>query len=73
MDRAAAQAEAVSTAEELGLEVLRRYWGVLYQIGHDEERGWWAARRGRVGVLLTAASPEELSAAMAADYGRAGQ
>lgn len=37
-------------------------------IGHDDERGWWAARRDQVGALITAADPEELWSAIHADY-----
>jgi len=71
MDEAAPQTAAVRTADDDALEALRLDWGGFYMIGHDEERGWWAARHGRPGVLITAAGPDELRAAMTADYGPA--
>ena len=37
-------------------------------IGRDE-RGWWAARRDRIGGYFTARGPDELRAAIRADYG----
>ena len=62
------QAAAVRTAEGNALRALQLGWGAFYMIGHDDERGWWAARRGRVGKLIRADTPEELRAAMAEDY-----
>ena len=50
------------------LEELRWHWGDAYLIGHDDERGWWAARRDQIGVFITAAGPEELWSAIHADY-----
>jgi hypothetical protein len=40
-----------------GLEIHR---GEAYIIGHDEKRGWWAARRDRIGRFFTAPGPDEL-------------
>ena len=37
-------------------------------IGCDDEHGWWASRRDQVGGLLTEAGPDELRAAIIADY-----
>jgi hypothetical protein len=60
---------AATIFEQQALEVLRDAWGVYYQIGCDEERGWWASRHGCIGHRLTGDSPEELRAAMIEDYG----
>jgi hypothetical protein len=50
------------------LEAIRFGWGEAYLIGHDDERGYWAARRDRIGGLLTAADPDELRQAIIEDY-----
>jgi hypothetical protein len=50
------------------LEALRFGWGDAYLIDFDVERGYWAARRDRIGSLLTAASPDELRQAITEDY-----
>ena len=50
------------------LEALRFGWGDAYEIGHDDERGYWAARRDRIGGLLTADTPDELRQAITEDY-----
>lgn len=57
-----------SAVNEDVLEVLRFGWGDAYLIGHDDERGYWAARRDRIGGLLTASDPEELRNAINEDY-----
>ena len=31
------------------LEAIRFGWGDAYVIGYDDERGYWAARRDRIG------------------------
>ena len=54
--------------DEAALETLRWNWGEAYFIGHDDENGWWAARRDRIGGLLTGADPAELEQAISADY-----
>jgi hypothetical protein len=41
--------------------------GDAYLIGHDE-RGYWAARRDRIGRLLMAADADELRRAISEDY-----
>jgi hypothetical protein len=46
--------------DEAALEALRWDWDTAYLIGHDDKRGWWAARRDRIGGLLTAGSPDAL-------------
>jgi hypothetical protein len=55
--------------DEQALEALRLGWGEAYEIGYDDERGWWAARRDRIGGLFTAADPEALRDYVREDYG----
>jgi hypothetical protein len=63
------QAEAGRPArEEEALDALRFGWGDAYMIGHDDERGWWAARRDKIGDLLTADAPDALRDAISDDY-----
>jgi hypothetical protein len=50
------------------LVALRLDWGWAYQVGRDDEHGWWAARHGQVGQLLKADGPDELRAGIAGDY-----
>ena len=50
------------------LEAIRFGWDTAYLIGHDDERGYWAARRDRIGGLLTADTPDELRQAITEDY-----
>jgi len=64
MDEAAPQA-----AGEQELAALQFNWGEAYLIGCDDEHGWWASRRDQIGGLLTEAGPDELRAAIIADYG----
>ena len=64
MSEAAPQAAVIRTAENDALEALRLDWGAYYQIGYDDAHGWWAARDGKIGNLLTAHGPDELRAAM---------
>lgn len=54
--------------EAEALEAIRFGWGDAYLVGHDDERGWWAARRDRIGGLLTEATPDELRQAITEDY-----
>jgi hypothetical protein len=54
--------------EEEALEAIRFGWGDAYLIGHDDDRGYWAARRDRIGSLLTALTPDELRQAITEDY-----
>jgi hypothetical protein len=54
--------------EAAALKSLQWHWGDAYIIGRDGERGWWAARRDRIGGLLTGADPAELDQAILADY-----
>lgn len=69
MGEAAHQSAEAGSVEDDALEALRLDWGEFYLIGYDGERGWYAARRGLIGVLLTGEGPGELRAAMAEDYG----
>lgn len=65
--------QAGRTAEEQALDALRLDWGTAYLIGCDDEHGWYASRHGQVGGLIEENGPDELRAAIAADYGpRAG-
>jgi hypothetical protein len=50
------------------LEALRFGWGDAYLIDFDVERGYWAARRDRIGGLLTGSTPDELRNAITEDY-----
>ena len=54
--------------EGKALEALQWDWDTAYMLGHDDGRGWWAARRDRIGGLLTAANPDELRQAITDDY-----
>ena len=54
--------------EQDALEAVNFGWGDAYLIGHDDERGYWAARRDRIGGLLTAANADELRHAISEDY-----
>jgi hypothetical protein len=63
------QAEAGRPREEAeALDALRFGWGDAYLIGHDDERGWWAARRDKIGDLLTADAPDALRDAITENY-----
>ena len=54
--------------DEAALKTLLWHWGEAYFIGHDDEHGWWAARRDQIGGLLDGADPGELEQAITADY-----
>jgi hypothetical protein len=54
--------------EHDALEALRWDWGEAYLIGHDDEHGWYAGRRDKIGDLLTEAGPDDLRQAIADDY-----
>lgn len=41
-------------------------WGDEFEIGHDEQ-GYWAYRRGQVGGLMRADTPDELGNKMNGD------
>ena len=58
-----------TTADKYALDALRWDWGDAYEIGCDDERGWWARRRDGRGDDLTAADPDKLYAVIADDYG----
>jgi hypothetical protein len=67
MDEAAPQA-ASRQADEHELAALQWNWGEAYLIGVDDEHGWWASRRDQIGGLITESGPDELAAAIRADY-----
>jgi hypothetical protein len=69
MDEAAPQAAEGSQDIARALEALRLLWGDEYLTGHDDEHGWWASRRGVVGHIVTAGSPEELGQMIGDDFG----
>jgi hypothetical protein len=54
--------------DEAALEAIRFGWGDAYEIGHDDERGYWARRLDRIGVLILADSPDKVHEQVAADY-----
>ena len=54
--------------DEAALAEIRFGWGDAYEIGHDNERGYWAARRDRIGGLLNADTPDLLRKAITEDY-----
>jgi hypothetical protein len=58
----------LAPSEQEALEALRFGWGDAYLIGHDDDRGYWAARRDKIGGLLTASDPDELRNAIREDY-----
>ena len=68
MDDAEPQAAGGTTADEQELAALQWNWGEAYLIGYDEGHGWWASRRDQIGGLITEAGPDELRAAIIADY-----
>jgi hypothetical protein len=67
MDEAAPQA-ATGQAGEQELAALQCNWGEACLIGYDDEHSWWASRHDQIGGLLTGAGPDELRAAIIADY-----
>jgi hypothetical protein len=69
MDGAAPQAaEGSERRDEQELAALQWNWGEAYLIGFDDEHGWWASRRDQIGGLITESGPDELTAAIRADY-----
>jgi hypothetical protein len=68
MGETAPQAARGKTPDERALEALRWNWGEAYRIGWDVARDWWANRRDGLGGDITAADPDELRAAILADY-----
>ena len=70
MSEAAPQAAAAGsrTGHNQELAALRYGWGEAYEIGHDEDHGWRARRRDGLGGDITAGDPDELWAAIQADY-----
>jgi hypothetical protein len=54
--------------DEAGLDAVRFRWGPAYEVGHDDEHGYWAARRDSIGGLITSTDPAGLSAGIADDF-----
>jgi len=59
----------MSAADAKALEVLRMLWAPEYDVGYDEEHGWWGTRAGVIGHLVKAPGPEELARKLADDCG----
>lgn len=58
----------LTPADKEALAELEFHWGGAYVIGRDGNGTWWAARRDRIGEVITATSAEELHALIRADY-----
>jgi hypothetical protein len=71
MDEAALPAAMGMSAEDTAkvLDVLLLLWDDEYLIGFDDEHGWWASRRGVIGHIMTANSPDELGRMLGDDFG----
>lgn len=54
--------------DEAGLDAVRFRWETAYEIGWDDERGYWAARRDSIGALIDAADPQSLDGRIAEDF-----
>jgi hypothetical protein len=54
--------------EQDALEALRWDWDTAYLIDHDEENGWHAARKDKIGELITADDPDALRREIAGNY-----
>jgi hypothetical protein len=67
---AAPQAAGGTGTEDVAkmLGVLRLLWNDGYLIGHDVDFGWWASRRGVIGHIMTANSPEDLGQMIGDDF-----
>lgn len=63
MDEAAPQAADCTAGDgtRQALDTLRAVWGPEHMFGYDDEHGWWVIKNGRIGSILTADNPEELS------------
>lgn len=57
-----------TAADTDALDALRWHWGEAYEIGVDDERGWWARRGDGLGGDITASGPDELRAAIWENY-----
>ena len=70
-DAASPQAAGGMRAEDIAkaLDLLWTLWDDAYSIGHDDSHGWWAARNGVPGRILTANSPEEMGRLLSDDFG----
>jgi hypothetical protein len=55
--------------QDRAIEVLRRTWGDMYDVGFADG-AWRAARLDGSGLQLTGQTPEKLAAAIRADWGR---
>jgi hypothetical protein len=71
MGEAAPQAAGGMGTEGIAkaLDVLRLLWEDECLIGHDDDLGWSASRRGVIGHLITANGPGELGQMLGDDFG----
>lgn len=71
MDQAAPQAAGGMSTEDTAkaLDVLRLLCEDEYLVGFDDDHGWWASRRGAIGHIMTANSPDELGQMLGDDFG----
>jgi hypothetical protein len=71
MGEAAPQAAGGTGTEDIAkaLDALLLLWEDDYLVGHDDDLGWWASRRGLIGHIITADSPEELGRMINEDSG----
>lgn len=67
-DPGAGQGSSLRPWEEQALKALRWDWDTAYLIGHDEEHGWYAGRRDKIGDLITAPDPDALRREIAGNY-----
>lgn len=70
MDQEPAAENTVTSPQAVdeALSALLFSWEEAYRIGHDDEHGWWAARRDQIGGLITAADPGALRTAIIENY-----
>jgi len=54
--------------EQKALEALRWDWDTAYVIGRDDEHGWYAGRRDKIGELITDSDPDALRREIAQNY-----
>jgi hypothetical protein len=51
------------------LDALRLLWDDKYLVGYDDDLGWWASRRGVIGHIITAETPDELDRQLIDEHG----
>ena len=68
MSEGAQVTAAAGTDDDPALAALQFGWGDAYEIGRDEEHGYWARRRDGLGGRITADVPDGLWQAIHEDY-----